>query len=279
MTRPARRRSATTLDPAQLPASVKAALVLLLDAHACADLCQHPLWDFALSFRELQQETGLTRSQLRLLIRTGQVLPREETTRPEHPSRTFRRGARTDFTEKTAVVLTEAGLALAQQVASLAAVASALPPTPPRPCWDSARRELRVGETVVKRYRVPAECQEIILAAFEEEGWPDRIDDPLPVDPEQLPKARLHNVIAKLNRDQKHPLIRFHGDGHGQGITWHLHLPSENSPSSADGHPHTNKSNASENRPADGGTSPLLFLRDYSRLTQGTVGPPGWEKS
>lgn len=97
-----------------------------------------------------------------------------------------------------------------------------------RPIWDPERRELRVGEMVVKRFRQPAQNQELILTVFEEDGWPERIDDPLPPDPVRDPKERLHDVIKKLNRAQDVALIRFHGDGTGTGVLWEL-LGSGNS--------------------------------------------------
>jgi hypothetical protein len=67
--------------------------------------------------------------------------------------------------------------------------------------------------------------QEAILMAFEEEHWPPRIDDPLPAHPDLLPKRRLHDTIKGLNRKQKNCLIRFMGDGTGEGIRWEL-IPS-----------------------------------------------------
>jgi hypothetical protein len=69
--------------------------------------------------------------------------------------------------------------------------------------------------------------QEAILMAFEEEQWPPRIDDPLPGHPDLLPKRRLHDTIKSLNRNQKNSLIRFMGDGTGEGIRWEL-IPSRN---------------------------------------------------
>ena len=57
---------------------------------------------------------------------------------------------------------------------------------------------------------------------FEEEEWPPRIDHPLPQMPEQDPRRRLHDTIKCLNRNQKHPLIRFHSDGTGEGVVWEL---------------------------------------------------------
>ena len=47
------------------------------------------------------------------------------------------------------------------------------------PRWDKKLRELWCGEVLVKRFAVPADSQEIILDAFQLEGWPGCIDDPL----------------------------------------------------------------------------------------------------
>lgn len=54
-----------------------------------------------------------------------------------------------------------------------------------------------------------------ILDAFEEERWPDQIDDPLPggSDPQ-----RLREAIRTLNEGLT--LIRFRGDGSGQRVVW-----------------------------------------------------------
>ena len=89
-----------------------------------------------------------------------------------------------------------------------------------RPHWDRFRRTLFVGEQVIKQYRVPCPNQEAVLSAFEEESWPARVDDPLPPYEDQDPKRRLHDTIKSLNRHQKTPLLRFHGDGTGEGVSW-----------------------------------------------------------
>ena len=88
------------------------------------------------------------------------------------------------------------------------------------PVWDCDRQELRWGGTLIKQFKVPSPNQETILAAFEEEHWPPRIDDPLPPQMDQEPKRRLHDTINTLNRNQKNALIRFLGDGSGQGVRW-----------------------------------------------------------
>ena len=85
---------------------------------------------------------------------------------------------------------------------------------------DSQLRELRLGSHLVKQFKVPAPNQQIVLTVFEEEGWPVRIDDPLPRHPEVDAKRRLHDTIHALNRHQKTLLLRFLGDGTGEGVRW-----------------------------------------------------------
>jgi hypothetical protein len=88
------------------------------------------------------------------------------------------------------------------------------------PRWDPQRRELSVDGRIVKRFRLPAPNQESILTAFEEEGWPLRILDPLPPKDEMDCKRRLHETIKTLNRHHFSRIIRFCGDGTGQGVLW-----------------------------------------------------------
>ena len=90
----------------------------------------------------------------------------------------------------------------------------------PVPRWDMLRRELFVDGQVVKRFRVPAPNQIAVLAAFQEEGWPPRVFDPLPPDGDQEPKQRLRETIRALNQHQRPPTLRFFGDGTGQGVLW-----------------------------------------------------------
>ena len=75
-----------------------------------------------------------------------------------------------------------------------------------------------MGEVVVKRFRWPAENQEQVLDAFQEEGWPSRIDDPLRRDAKVCPKRRLHDTLKCLNRKQINEVIKFRGDGTGLGV-------------------------------------------------------------
>ena len=102
------------------------------------------------------------------------------------------------------------------------------------PVWDERRRELRVGEKLLKCFR-GAPNQEMVLAAFQEEGWPSTIDDPLPPKDELEPKRRLHDTIKAPNRKhvQRPPLIHFQGNGTGENVVWELrvgvgHAPAAN---------------------------------------------------
>jgi hypothetical protein len=101
-----------------------------------------------------------------------------------------------------------------------------------KPVWNAELNRLTFGDLIVKEYRTPAPNQQCILAVFEEEGWPPRIDDPLPPAPEMDPKRRLHETIISLNRNQRNRVMRFGGDGNGMGIRWQfLDLKDGKSPS------------------------------------------------
>ena len=88
------------------------------------------------------------------------------------------------------------------------------------PRWDAELRKLYFRDQVVKRFKWPAMNQEVVLTVFQEEGWPERIDDPLAPVEDKDPKRRLADTIKCLNRKQSRHLIKFHGDGTGEGITW-----------------------------------------------------------
>ena len=102
------------------------------------------------------------------------------------------------------------------------------------PKWNGERHLLRVGDKIVKEFKVPSANQEAILTAFEEEGWPERIDDPLTPVGRIDPKRRLHDAIKGLNRNQKNSLIRFRGDGTGEGVQWSLISAGDVSMNAAD---------------------------------------------
>jgi len=88
------------------------------------------------------------------------------------------------------------------------------------PRWDAAGRTLYFGAVVVKAFRRRAPMAEILLQAFEEQGWPPRIDDPLPPLAGRRESVRLRREIYALNRRLTARLIKFGMDGTGQGIRW-----------------------------------------------------------
>jgi hypothetical protein len=212
-------------------------LRLLAEAYRYSREVERSVWDFAVEIDALHTVRA-TPSELRWLICKGYVAHASEITMPGDRTRTFRRppAAGLIFSRRTCFVLTDAGFAFA---ASLNDGPSWLPrrldpqsrgddanpaacSAPAKPTWDRDRQELRVGQIVVKQFKVPAPNQERILAAFQEEDWPVHIDDPLPPAAEQDPKRRLHDTINSLNRNQKRSLLRFVGDGSGQGLRWEL---------------------------------------------------------
>lgn len=100
--------------------------------------------------------------------------------------------------------------------------AASKPPAILKPRYDKDQRTLWWGEQIIKRFYRAAPIAETILEAFEEEGWPWRIDDPLtPLRTNDEP-SRLRNQIHALNQRLDKKLIRFYLDGTGEGICWEI---------------------------------------------------------
>ena len=214
----------------------RAGLVLLWEAYENAQDLHRDIWDFAVEFDSLQA-AGLTNSDLRWLVCKGYIEHAREITLSNEERRSFRPNRSPTFHKRTNFVLLACGIPFAmtayRQVAAKAATANTIADlshngngsavhSAPVPTWDRDRQELRWAGQLIKQFKVPAANQETILAAFEEEQWPPRVDDPLPPHPAQDSKRRLHDTINSLNRNQKNSLIRFLGDGSGQGIRWEL---------------------------------------------------------
>ena len=182
-------------------------------------------WSFAVEIHLLRSER-LTDNDLRWLVCRGLVEHAGEVTALGDDARSFRETGRLRFCRKTCFVLTEAGAEFYRAACDEAEPGAAHPPiviapaAGAAPFWDPDRQELRFAGRVVKQFKVPAPNQEMILATFQEEAWPHRVDDPLPPLADTDPKRRLHDTINSLNRSQKHPLLRFLGDGRGQGVRW-----------------------------------------------------------
>lgn len=207
------------------------ALEILIEAQKEATDLSCPVWQFACELGYLR-EAGASITALRSLVLRGFAEHAIETTRPCMKQRTFRQVDNLAFDGKSCFVLTKSGFQavcnatptdhgshqrISRSESGLTTVASV------RPSFvycNDGHRELRVNESIVKRFRTTATCQELILASFEELGWPCHADDPLPIVKNLDPKKRLHDAIARLNRNQLVQLIRFHGDGNGRGVYW-----------------------------------------------------------
>lgn len=207
------------------------ALLALLDAFEYAEDAAADPWDFAVSIQYLR-ELGLNETDLRWLVRKGLVQHACEVTLPGVNGREFRSTGDLTFSRRTCFILTDAAVSRARNLlvnrpgspectnrleSSQTPILAA-----PVPRWDSERRELTLRGDLVKRFKWQAANQELILDAFQEAGWPVRIDDPLPPQPEQDSKRRLSDTIKCLNRKQANRLIRFRGDGSGEGVLWEL---------------------------------------------------------
>lgn len=211
---------------------VQRALIALLKAREYAIDAGRDVWDFALPFRQLRA-LRLSRNDLRWLVCKRYLEHAMEVTLPGDHGRFFRPAGELNYGKSSCFVLTSEGGVFVRQLqpgiqqAVAARLQSELASTnteavESRPRWDSEQNELRMDQVLIKRFRWQAINQAMVLCAFEEEGWPERIDDPLPPQPGLDPKRRLHDTIKCLNRGHKNPLIRFRGDGTGQGIIWEL---------------------------------------------------------
>ena len=236
----ARRNGASSEIPIFLQEMLKSGLSLLWRSYEYTLELDPEGWEFAVG-SDVLYGAGLSDIDLRWMIARGYVefapTGSRSTSQNRMPDQTTP-GKGGD----TLVLLTEAGAAFALTVISRATLQNSHVPPATRqtsesadpfdlasveqiglrqkPRWDRDRKELRCGEWAIKQFRWAAVNQETILMAFEEEEWPIRIDDPLPRKFDQDPKNRLHDTIKCLNRNHKKRMIRFHGDGTGEGILW-----------------------------------------------------------
>jgi hypothetical protein len=225
---------------AVLPSSLRAGLQLLLTAARYAEELDRDAWDFAVEISHLRA-AGLTNSDLRWLVCKEYVEHAREITLPGEMRRSFHGHGGLIFFKRSCFILTPSGREAAEAEATPRPTTESTPAAPsaeledaviayarqpngqkPKaaPHWDGQRHQFRVGGVLVKEFKVHSPNQETVLAAFQEEGWPPRIDDPLPPHAEIDPKRRLHDTIKSLNRNQKNRLIQFMGDGSGEAVRW-----------------------------------------------------------
>ncbi len=228
-------------DLAQFAQGVRCGLVQLAQANQYSKELDCPLWEFAVEIGRLLA-LGMTTSDLRWLVKCGYLGHAREITTPQDTERRFDPPEQNlAFAESTCFVLTGPGLAILSRAdlnhnafdsdgshgeGPSRSPSRELTAQRPRqaaiPNWDSGSRTFLVGECLVKHFRVPSPNQEAVLEAFQEEGWPKSIDDPLPPVADRQPKRRLRDTIKCLNLNQAARLIRFRGDGTGQRVFWEL---------------------------------------------------------
>jgi hypothetical protein len=213
---------------------------MLLQAYVLATDAETSRWDFAVEIENLRNE-GMDETAFRWLVCKGYVEHAEEITLPGESGRTFRSTGDLTFTPESCFTLTDAGAEYMQQALleyqprcshcgdSRQANAAQSEFGRKTPCWDAERHELKFADFLVKRFKHSSPNQEMILAVFQEEGWPARIQDPLPPNGDTTPKRRLNDTIKGLNHHQDRQLIRFRGDGTGEGIIWEYVPPEETS--------------------------------------------------
>jgi hypothetical protein len=195
------------------------ALLSLLEAHEIAAELKRPPWDLALQLSSLH-DLGVSDSHLRYLICQELVEHRFETGSADQDKRTFSAAGFLRFTADSCFVLTTTGLLAAKRLTRPNGARDPAVHATQMPHYDTAKRILFFAGEIVKQFRVPAENQELILMAFEEEEWPPHLTDPLPGKAETPAKRRLSDAIRNLNANQHHRRIRFRGDGRGSGVVW-----------------------------------------------------------
>jgi hypothetical protein len=89
------------------------------------------------------------------------------------------------------------------------------------PQWDRDLGLLTFRNVVVRKVRGGGVAKNIrtILDTFQDDGWPDRIDNPLSGGRADA-SARKSEAINTLNNKMLINSIRFRADGTGEGILW-----------------------------------------------------------
>ncbi len=201
-------------------------LRLLGEAWLVARAQGQDVWQFAVEIVQLL-DLGLSYTDIRCLLCWDYLEHAQERTTARASQRIFQPLKALVLLERTCFVLTAKGREILSEShaemeeavdASTAESTAALRSVPKAPHWNAQMRQLWWGKHLVKEFRQSAVNQELVLAAFEEEGWPPQLDDPLPPTKNIDPKVRLHDTIKRLNRHHLYRVIRFSSDGKGRGI-------------------------------------------------------------
>jgi hypothetical protein len=185
---------------------------MLAHAYDCASDVNRNVWEFALNVVTLKL-AGISDTELRWLLCRGFVEAAVETTRADSANRSFQKACPL-ISDQTCFVLSGLGYVLLRESVCDHEDQNVIVPQ-----WDPQLHKLCLCGKVIKHYRSPSPNQETVLAAFQEENWSRRIDDPLPPAPNISARRRVHDTIRNLNRNQ---LLHFSGDGTGEGVVWDL---------------------------------------------------------
>ncbi len=216
------------------------AVQMLVRARQYAERAKCNPWHFAIELEEFHR-AGVCKIDLRWLLMADLVEHAQEAMNLNNSARKFERLPKHVVPVDACFILSDRGVArlaqLAQGTTGVSVGNNCAPklenccqPAPPLdvsmerpvPQWDATQKTLRFNGVVVKQFHYPAPNQETVLAAFQEEHWPRRIDDPLRPNSEQDTRRRLNDTIKCLNRKQATPFILFRGDGSGTGVVWQL---------------------------------------------------------
>jgi hypothetical protein len=214
-------------------------MALLLEAFDCARDAGSSPWDYAIGVPQLR-EAGVSNSSLTWLLQKEYAEHLVESTVPGDVKRVFRSVETSLLSERSCLVLSETGAlfvgSLFRSACSGTGCGSAespdIEPLAPqvdesaKPHFDATRRRFLVGAELVKQFRGRIANQERLLSAFEEEGWPPCVDDPLP-GPKEKSNQRLHDTVKALNHHQIVPRVHFFRDGTGERVCWEWFRPND----------------------------------------------------
>ena len=210
---------------------LRAGLAVLLEAYEWAHNSGLDPWQFSVTLDQIQH-VGFSNAHLSWLICRGFLEHLYEFTPPGDKDRLFRDLARLNFRKRSRFILNAAGAAFAGPICrkedSVKQSAEETHEAAPgngrgsKPEWDRERLQLTFNGELLMQLTLRARNLLCILDIFQEEGWPPRIDDPIPSTKRGNVKHRLRAAIERLNKNLLFPSIRFSGDGSGESICWKL---------------------------------------------------------
>jgi hypothetical protein len=194
---------------------VQAVLVLMYARARAAAIRECAVEEMALEPQFLHDK-GVTDVQLGALIGAGYVETRAKPGGPEGRSPAAPPEGGPPGPAGACVVLTPAGMVLA------AGLLGTAPGPRETPRYDRFKRAFSFQGVVVKQFKRKAPNQETILLAFEEQGWPEEIDNPLPPDEFTAPAVQLHDTLKSLTNDQDPCTLGFLMTSGGTRVRWQV---------------------------------------------------------